>query len=49
MLKQKTLYIFYLTISSSLYAQSTDIRIITIDDAIAIALENNYALKASKK
>ena len=49
MLKQKTLYIFLFgLISSSLYAQSTDIRIITIDDAIAIALENNYALKQAK-
>ena len=49
MLKQKTLYIFLFgLISSSLFAQSTDIRIITIDDAIAIALENNYALKQAK-
>ena len=49
MLNQKTLYIFLFgLISSSLYAQSTDIRIITIDDAIAIALENNYALKQAK-
>ena len=49
MFNQKTLYIFLLgLISSSLYAQSTDIRIITIDDAIAIALENNYALKQAK-
>lgn len=49
MFKQKTLYIFLFgLISSSLYAQSTDIRIITIDDAIAIALENNYALKQAK-
>ena len=49
MLKQKTLYIFLFgLISSSLYAQSTDITIITIDDAIAIALENNYALKQAK-
>lgn len=49
MFNQKTLYIFLFgLISSSLYAQSTDIRIITIDDAIAIALENNYALKQAK-
>ncbi|MBU94581.1 MAG: hypothetical protein CL669_03210 [Balneola sp.] len=49
MLKQKTLYLFLFgLISSSLFAQSTDIRIITIDDAIAIALENNYALKQAK-
>tara|TARA_Y200000002_G_scaffold367282_1_gene359166 strand:+ start:1020 stop:2396 length:1377 start_codon:yes stop_codon:yes gene_type:complete len=50
MLKQKTLLLLLLfgLISTSLFAQSTDVRVITIDQAISIALENNYSLKQAK-
>jgi outer membrane protein len=49
MLNQKTLLVLFIgLISTSLFAQSTDVRIITIDEAITIALENNYALKQAK-
>ena len=49
MLKQKTLFILLFgLISTSLFAQSADIRVITIDEAISIALENNYSLKQAK-
>jgi len=50
MLKQKTLFILLFgLISISLFAQSADVRVITIDEAISIALENNYSLKQAKK
>ena len=49
MLKQKTLFILLFgLISTSLFAQSADVRVITIDEAISIALENNYSLKQAK-
>ncbi|MDA0735576.1 MAG: TolC family protein [Bacteroidetes bacterium] len=49
MLKQKTLFILLFgLISTSLFAQNADVRVITIDDAISIALENNYSLKQAK-
>ena len=48
MLKQKTLILLFGLISTSLFAQSTDVRVITIDQAISIALENNYSLKQAK-
>ena len=49
MLNQKTLLVLFIgLISTSLFAQSTDVRIITIDEAITIALENNYTLKQAK-
>ena len=49
MLKQKTLFLLLFgLISTSLFAQSADIRVITIDEAISIALENNYSLKQAK-
>jgi outer membrane protein len=49
MLKQKTLILLLFgLISTSLFAQSTDVRVITIDQAISIALENNYSLKQAK-
>jgi outer membrane protein len=49
MLNKKTLLVLFIgLISTSLFAQSTDVRIITIDEAITIALENNYALKQAK-
>ena len=49
MLKQKTLILLLFgLISTSLFAQSTDVRVITIDEAISIALENNYSLKQAK-
>ena len=49
MLKQKIILVIVIGIvSTTLYAQSADIRIITIDQAISIALENNYSLKQAK-
>ena len=49
MLKQKTLFILLFgLISTSLFAQNADVRVITIDEAISIALENNYSLKQAK-
>lgn len=49
MLKQKTLsLLLFGLISTSLFAQSNDVRVITIDQAISIALENNYSLKQAK-
>ena len=49
MLKQKTLFILLFgLISTSLFAQNANLRVITIDEAISIALENNYSLKQAK-
>lgn len=49
MLKQKIILVIIIGIvSTTLYAQSADLRIITIDQAISIALENNYSLKQAK-
>ena len=49
MLKQKIILVIIIGIvSTTLYAQSADVRIITIDQAISIALENNYSLKQAK-
>ena len=49
MLKQKIILVIVIGIvSTTLYAQSADLRIITIDQAISIALENNYSLKQAK-
>mgnify|MGYP001367475107 FL=1 len=49
MLKQKIILVIVIGIvSTTLYAQSADVRIITIDQAISIALENNYSLKQAK-
>ena len=49
MLKQKIILVIIIVIvSTTLYAQSADLRIITIDQAISIALENNYSLKQAK-
>jgi outer membrane protein len=49
MLKQKTFFILLFgLISTSLFAQNANLRVITIDEAISIALENNYSLKQAK-
>jgi outer membrane protein len=49
MLKQKTLFfILFGLISTSLFSQTADVRVISIDEAISIALENNYSLKQAK-
>ena len=49
MLKQIIILVIIIGIvSTTLYAQSADLRIITIDQAISIALENNYSLKQAK-
>ncbi|MEL0011182.1 MAG: TolC family protein [Bacteroidota bacterium] len=48
---QKLIYsLFFLLIafSNSLFSQSQEVRLITIDEAINIALENNYTLKQAQ-
>ena len=43
-----SLFLFFIVNSSNLFAQSQEPRLITIEEAISIALENNYTLKQAQ-